>query len=136
MNQNVPASKLSTTDGDAAQPEAYSTVEPYYSEYSRMLRIPGEKDETKNMKWAESHMANLTLAPRAVVEDTPVMVEMEVVSQTASGEPTSRDPSAMDVDADVEMSNGMEYGSARKRKASDESGNPDIEIDAPPCKRK
>ncbi|KAK1227145.1 hypothetical protein PQX77_009864, partial [Marasmius sp. AFHP31] len=48
---------------NGAQPEAYSNVEPYYSEYNRMLRIPASPPSTKEkMKWAESHMESLSLA--------------------------------------------------------------------------
>ncbi|KAG7095866.1 hypothetical protein E1B28_006558 [Marasmius oreades] len=48
---------------NGAQPEAYSNVEPYYSEFNRMLRIPSSPPSTKEkMKWAESHLESLTLA--------------------------------------------------------------------------
>uniref|UniRef100_A0A0W0FHT4 Uncharacterized protein n=1 Tax=Moniliophthora roreri TaxID=221103 RepID=A0A0W0FHT4_MONRR len=134
-NHNNPAARK--MEGSGAQPEAYSTMEPYYSEYSRMLRVPGEKEDSinvKNMKWAESYMAKLTLAP-GVVQDATVMVEMDVVS--GMDERKSQHPAATDADGDIEMSlpEEIEFSSRRKRKASHESGDSDIEINAPPCKK-
>ncbi|EEB91055.1 hypothetical protein MPER_10654 [Moniliophthora perniciosa FA553] len=132
-NHNNPATEKSNSSG--AHPEAYSTMEPYYSEYSRMLRIPGEKEDNinvKNMKWAESHMAKLTLAPGAVQDAT---VQMDVVSDVDQRK--SQHLTAVDVDGDVEMllPEEVELSSRRKRKASHESGDPDIEVNAPPCKK-
>ncbi|KAL0578553.1 hypothetical protein V5O48_003454 [Marasmius crinis-equi] len=86
---------------NGAQPEAYSNVEPYYSEYNRMLRIPASPPTTKEkMKWAESHLESLSLAKAEAQKSTQIPHQPAPISHNTT---ESQEDFEMQVDQGSDM---------------------------------
>ncbi|KAF9264375.1 hypothetical protein L218DRAFT_241034 [Marasmius fiardii PR-910] len=85
---------------NGAQPESYSNVEPYYSEFNRMLRIPASPPSTKEkIKWAESHLETLSLTKPAPDGSPRIPTRDKVPVYTV---PPTQDDIEMQVDQGTE----------------------------------